>query len=176
MVGITACVTEAPGRAAVRPLADAARSCRCDVFPAIGHEVADPGIGAALFKRLLLRRQAAARPEADRTRLLRAGGAADGDIADRVRLPRQTTHGPSPARLQARTGPICLQAVAAAIIMSVPRHRAACRRQPNMALRGTAMAYTLVQAARAVARDKSTIWRAVKSGKLSGSRDPVSGG
>src|SRR4051794_3816807 len=114
--------------------------------------------------------------EARRARLFRAGGAAEGDIADRVasRARPHTAHRRHNCRRG--QGQFAFKRSLRRSSCRFPRHRAACRRQCNMALRGTAMAYTLVQAARVVARDQSTIWRAVKSGKLSGSRDPVSGG
>jgi hypothetical protein len=43
-------------------------------------------------------------------------------------------------------------------------------------MRARCMAYTLTEAARAVQRDKTTLLRAIKSGKVSAVRDAVTGG
>src|SRR4051794_7107993 len=46
---------------------------------------------------------------------------------------------------------------------------------PSGATEVAAMAYTLAAAAKAAGRDKTTVLRAIKAGKLSGARDPVTG-
>src|SRR6476661_1735007 len=74
----------------------------------------------------------------------------------------------------------CLQALVAAKIASFPSAHAAHRRQqamPHVCIRGLhTMPQTLGAAAKAVGKNRTTLLRAVKSGKLSATYDDALGG
>src|SRR5215213_370276 len=69
----------------------------------------------------------------------------------------------------------CIRAVAAAIIVSFPSHSCAPHGSAQVRTRGFPMPHTLRAAAKAVGRDRTTLLRAIRAGKLSAIHDAATG-